>query len=286
MSDTLKATGGVVTETVGVAFDVMKGAIAATEEVGTGLILSTKSVAKGVVMGVSDVGNVIPRSTLQDFQSDRGMLDYMRMRTYILSGKEGHKRASAGPLSMKESGGNEEIVPPVDAKTLAREISFSQALLLEHGEFQVLCAEAWQIPRTLWEIGRPREMTFRQTSEGTGKTLDLDEFDSHYLHLFLWNKDKSEIAGAYRLGQTDRILKSQGIRGLYTGTLFRYDQKFLNAAGMALELGRSFIRPEYQKSYSALLLLWKGIGYYVSKKPAVQSPFRPCQYQPRIYGSL
>lgn len=148
-------------------------------------------------------------------------------------------------------------------------------LLLEHGEYQVYCARAARIPQILYEIGRLREMTFRGVAEGTGKALDLDRFDESYHHLFMWSTKKSELVGAYRLGATDEILPTSGVEGLYTSTLFQYQAQVLEQVGPALELGRSFIREEYQKSYSPLLLLWRGIGAFVTKYPRYQVLFGP-----------
>jgi putative hemolysin len=122
-------------------------------------------------------------------------------------------------------------------------------------------------------------MTFRGAGEGTGRPLDLDRFDRHYLHLFVWNAAKQEVVGAYRLTGTDHA----GLDGLYTATLFRFGEEFLRAMGPALELGRSFVRPEYQKAFAPLLLLWKGIGKYVARNPRYRVLFGPVsisnQYQ-------
>jgi putative hemolysin len=119
----------------------------------------------------------------------------------------------------------------------------------------------------LREVGRLREVTFRQAGEGTGKCFDLDRFDRYYWHLLLWNKTKRELVGAYRAGNTADILPRYGVRGLYTSTLFRYDARVFEKMGPALELGRSFIRPEYQRQYAPLLLLWKGIARLVALHP-------------------
>lgn len=104
------------------------------------------------------------------------------------------------------------------------------------------------------EIGRLREIAFRAVGEGTGRPEDLDRFDASYLHLVAWSTKNEEIAGAYRLVGTGTT------RDLYTATLFRYNDEFLERMGPALELGRSFVRLEYQRSFAALLALWKGIG--------------------------
>ena len=139
--------------------------------------------------------------------------------------------------------------------------------LCRSNEFSVFTARAAEIPNLLQEIGRLREISFRQVGEGTGARLDLDRFDGHYLHLFVWNDEKQELVGAYRLGPTPDILPRHGISGLYTSTLFHYQRELFRRIGPAIELGRSFIRPEYQKQYAPLLLLWKGITRYVSLRP-------------------
>ena len=169
------------------------------------------------------------------------------------------------------------IAPPVAADALARDIRSltGEAHLLSTGPFDVFCADAPRLPNVLAEIGRLREITFRQVGEGTGLTKDIDRFDQHYAHLFVWHRERREIVGAYRLAFADRIVADFGIAGLYTSTLFQYDARFLQRLGPALELGRSFVRLEYQRNYQALLLLWKGIGEIVARHPAYVVLFGP-----------
>jgi len=119
----------------------------------------------------------------------------------------------------------------------------------------------------LFRSGRLRERTFRAVGEGTGRSADIDDFDGYYEHLFIWDAPAREIVGAYRLGRTDRIARRFGKQGLYTSTLFEYHDLFFKLLGPALELGRSFVRAEQQKSFAPLLLLWRGIGEYVGRHP-------------------
>ena len=142
-------------------------------------------------------------------------------------------------------------------------------------DFSVLLAKAREIPNVLHEIGRLREVTFRQVGEGTGKPIDLDRFDEHYWHLFVWNRHANEVAGAYRLGPSDEILARFGPKGFYTSQLFQWKRTFLDRISPALELGRSFVRPEYQKTYAPLLLLWKGIGQFLIRNPQYKLLFGP-----------
>jgi putative hemolysin len=147
--------------------------------------------------------------------------------------------------------------------------------LVDNDDLQVYYAHADQIPHLLQEIGRLREVTFRDTGEGTGRERDIDLYDSYYLHLFIWNRKSLELVGAYRLGMADEIVNKYGKKGLYTHSLFRYRHSLLQRLNPAIELGRSFIRKEYQRSFSPLLLLWKGIGAYVHRHPKYRILFGP-----------
>jgi putative hemolysin len=123
------------------------------------------------------------------------------------------------------------------------------------------------MPQMMLELGRMREYTFRRAGEGVGKARDIDSYDEYYWHLVLWNKTRRELVGGYRAGNTAEIAAQHGIAGLYTSTIFRYDERILRKLGPALELGRSFVRPEYQRQYAPLLLLWKGIARMVAMRP-------------------
>ncbi len=220
------------------------------------------------------VGSAIPPEKLARFDNPDEMTAYLRVRTYILKGRSAGGTAHRTPGSTN-SRRDAELPPaqPVDA--LLREIGAlsSSQCLLRSGPFEVWHATAGQIPRTLLEIGRLRELTFRLVGEGTGRERDLDRFDDYYVHLFLWNREEQHLCGAYRLGATDEILPRFGIDGLYTSTLFRYRPRLLQLLGPSLEAGRSFVLADYQKSYSALTLLWKGIGRYVAANPRYRMLF-------------
>jgi hypothetical protein len=169
----------------------------------------------------------------------------------------------------------EKVVPPANADLLAQDVDQLPASqrLVASGSDAVFIAAAKQIPNVLYEIGRLREITFRAAGEGTGESIDWSWFDYHYLHLFLWNKAKKEIAGAYRIGRTEIILPRFGPHGLYTSELFTYEDALLEYLTPGLELSRSFVRREYQRNYTALLLLWKGIGQFVVRNPLYKMLF-------------
>ena len=213
------------------------------------------------------VGSVVPFETICDIPSDSDATGYLRWRTYLLASRG---ESSAKPLlPIRVPKRVEPVAEEMPRESLVREIGKLSAnqCLEETREFAVYLADAAGIPSVLAEIGRLREITFRQAGEGTGRARDIDRFDSYYRHLVLWNKQKQELAGAYRVGHAPSILAQRGVSGLYTSTLFHYDAEFFRRIGPALELGRSFVRPEYQKKYAPLLLLWKGLGRYVSRNP-------------------
>ncbi|MEW6659372.1 MAG: GNAT family N-acyltransferase [Thermodesulfobacteriota bacterium] len=223
------------------------------------------------------IGQAIPWERMRLFTNDRDLTDYLRVKTYGLRDSGRPPQRAAAFFQGKGRLRAAPIIAPLDARSLSQEVEAlpRSQLLLESGEYAVFSARARQVPQLLQEIGRLREITFRQAEEGTGKSIDLDRFDPYYLHLFLWNRTRAEVVGAYRLGQSDEIVKHQGITGLYTSTLFTYNLDFLRFISPALELGRSFVRREYQKNYSSLLLLWKGIGAWLVQNPQYRNLFGP-----------
>ncbi len=173
--------------------------------------------------------------------------------------------------------GAKPICSAVPAKEIEAEIErlFFDDRLATIASLDAWIAPAAAIPRTMAEIGRLRELSFRAVGEGTGLSCDLDRFDANYLHLFLWDRSRRAIAGGYRIGKTDELLSRGGSSELYTSTLFDYDPEALRALGTALELGRSFVSPPYQRSYAPLLTLWKGIGSFVAQNPRYRLLFGP-----------
>jgi hypothetical protein len=167
------------------------------------------------------------------------------------------------------SPGFKKVANPVDTGSLLSDLVplANEGPLAKQGPFDVYLANADAIPHIMLEIGRQREMAFRAVGEGTGQSRDLDRYDPFYLHLFLWDRERKRLAGGYRIAQTDLILDQFGFEGLYTSSLCSIDPALLNYLNPALELGRSWINEEYQRSLHPLLGLWKGIGRFVSSHP-------------------
>jgi len=225
------------------------------------------------------IGRPIAAEKLLAIPSDGERTEYLRWRTYLLAARNQYKPRTGLPF-VKAGGGpadSKPIASPVDPEAMAREVAAlpAESQLAASGDLSAYIARARQIPAVLREIGRLREVTFRAAGEGTGHSIDLDAFDPHYQHLFVWNRKAREIVGAYRLAGTDTTRDQYGIRGLYTASLFEYGSEFLDRMGPALELGRSFVRMEYQRGFAPLLLLWKGIGKHVARNPQYRILFGP-----------
>ncbi len=224
------------------------------------------------------IGKAITYNKLKSFESDKEMTHYLRQRTFMLQNRTGEEMEAekAVSVSMPETH-VEPIIDPVPVEKMEEDLSSldPSRCLLDSGELSVYYAVKDEIPNIVREIGRLREVTFRGTHEGTGRSIDLDAFDDYYLHLFVWNSEKKELVGAYRIGRTDKVIKEYGKKGLYTTTLFNIKSSLFDEISPALEMGRSFIRPEYQRSFAPLMLLWKGIGHYVVKYPQYKVLFGP-----------
>ena len=142
--------------------------------------------------------------------------------------------------------------------------------LLQTRQWEVYEARAAEIPNALREIGRLRELTFRAVGEGTGRPLDLDAYDRYYRHLLLYDRERGLLVGAYRLGPGRAILRCYGKRGLYLHSLFRLKKGIKPLLRESVELGRSWVRAEYQRQPLPLALLWKGISAWLARHPEVR----------------
>ena len=163
----------------------------------------------------------------------------------------------------------QDLLPPVDLSLLKREITalpLEQKLLSLKG-FSVYFGYQAQMPNVVTEIARLRELVFRQHNEGSGEPIDTDRFDATYTQLFIVNDKTHQIMGAYRMGLTDKLIEAEGLNGLYLHKMFNFEPEFINRTRPCMEMGRSFLIPEFQGSYYGLLLLWRGICAFAKKFP-------------------
>lgn len=163
----------------------------------------------------------------------------------------------------------EDIDKAISPILIKNEItSLSAQILVQLKYFQAFSAHAEQIPYILKEIGRLREITYREVGEGTGKSSDLDEFDPYCNHIFIWDRENKKLVGAYRLLSGKEQLKRNGLQGFYISTLFNLNEELKPTLEKSLELGRSFIIKEYQKRPTPLFLLWKALLFSVLNSDA------------------
>jgi len=205
------------------------------------------------------------------------LLDFLRARTYALGTALEEERKLFNPINLfKINKTPKDIVTETPKASIAREISHLEDLRVwTEKNYEVYICPTPRIPNILREIGRLREITFREVGEGTNKKIDLDNYDIYYHHLFIWDKDQQNIVGAYRIGKGDEILDSFGRRGFYLSELFKIKEPFFPYLRKGIELGRSWIRKEYQQKPLPLYLLWKGILKYLIDNPQYRYMFGP-----------
>ena len=221
------------------------------------------------------IGKPIPFEEIKSLSSQNKVIPYLRARTYALgSGIEVKKFFSGKLFSIKKSA--EKIIPETPIEIIEKEISnINDKLVMSEKNYDVYLAGASSIPNILNEIGRLREITFREIGEGTNKKIDLDEYDVYYSHLFIWDREAKQIVGAYRVGKGDEIFFRYGAKGFYITNLFKIKKGFHPIMKSGLELGRSFVRKEYQQKALPLFLLWKGLLMFIMNNPEYRYMFGP-----------
>jgi putative hemolysin len=173
-------------------------------------------------------------------------------------------------LNLKTPKPPKQIVKPANHEEILKEIEElknGDYRLTQSKNYQVFFVSADKIPNILHEIGRLREITFREVGEGTNESIDLDQYDKYYHHMFLWDDDAQVIAGAYRMGLGSEIYPKYGIEGFYLQDLFRFEPELYDMMSKSIEMGRAFIIKEYQQKPMPLFLLWKGIVHTTLRHP-------------------
>lgn len=212
------------------------------------------------------IGSIIPNTEIMEFRNYENFGRYLRSKVYSLgSGFDVQPFYKNQPLIKKKP---EAIPSPIEINVLIDEVkSIQEQKCYSQQNFELYISTADKIPNIINEIGRLRELTFRLIGEGTNKSRDLDEFDLYYHHLFLWDNIENRIVGAYRLGKGSEIMSEYGRKGFYTKSLFKYSNKFNPILNQTIELGRSFVVPDYQNKRLPLFMLWKGIMYFILNNP-------------------
>jgi putative hemolysin len=213
------------------------------------------------------VGNPISLARQNKFDDVFKYGRYLRAKTFCLESNTEIKPFFN--YSLKQNAKQELVIDAVPLELLLKDIQGikDEYTLFKLKNYTVYCAPSVKIPNVMTEIGRLREITFREVGEGTNQSIDVDEFDLYYNQMFIWDEDENKFVGAYRIGMGKDILSQYGKRGFYLQTLFRMNNNFKPVLNESLELGRSFVVKEYQRKPLPLFLLWKGILYFLLKNP-------------------
>ena len=231
------------------------------------------------------IGKPILPAEVAQYENPKELAAYLRSRSYALEANVQRDVVSA--ISEKA----EPIESRRDPQLFLRELEAirEKGFLFNASSFDCYLADYQDIPNLMHELSRLREEAFRSIGEGTGKSVDTDEFDPHYKHLILWDNKKQQVVGAYRLGMGDLIMKTKGMNGFYVSTLFQLDPAFGDTLCQTIELGRSFVAVDYQREVLPLVLLLRGLAVVVVKNPEINhfiGPVSISTWYPKFYQSL
>lgn len=218
------------------------------------------------------IGKPISIAEQQEYENLESYTEFIRIKTYMLANpfEKETKLIDTSNLNLKINKGPKDIATPANHDKIMAEIAILRKedyRLLQSKNYEVFFVSADKIPNILHELGRLREITFREVGEGTNESLDLDKYDKYYHHMFLWDDDTKQIAGAYRMGLGSDIYKKYGIDGFYMHDLFRFEPELYDMMSKSIEMGRAFIIKSYQQKPMPLFLLWKGVVHTTLRYP-------------------
>lgn len=226
------------------------------------------------------IGKQISVKVLEDHDTIEEMGEFLQKKIYMLKSYYEKRRTIAEQLKLpnlklnfallKEENVVQNIIDETPQEDLINEINAlykSDKMLFRNGIYEVFFAAYSEIPSIMREIGRQRELTFRKIGEGSNLPFDLDEYDEHYRHLFLWDNKAQKLAGAYRMALGSEVMKKHGINGFYTSSLFEFDPELRPFFRKVIEMGRAYISAEYQQKPLPLFLLWRGIVHVCLRNP-------------------
>lgn len=224
------------------------------------------------------IGKPILPKAQQEFQELKPFCDFLRKKTYSLSTYYTHNKSLMDALKIPtplainiKSKKVKEIVEETDLELIVQDIEglkrTEDALLFKNNNYECYFSKAEHIPNILRELGRLREITFRQIGEGTNREIDLDQYDLHYHHLFLWDEAQKQIVGAYRMAIGREVYDQFGVKGFYLSELFHIEPELHPFFKRSIEMGRAFVVPSYQQKPMPLFLLWRGIVHITLRNP-------------------
>ena len=231
------------------------------------------------------IGKPILPAEVEQYDDPKELAAYLRARSYALEANIPAKAVEKKEVKQAEIDVSTELPLMLAELEAIREKSF----LYSTANYDCYLADCEDIPNLMHEIARLREETFRAIGEGTGKSLDQDEFDRYFKQMFLWDTVKQRIAGCYRLGIGSEIIPKYGIKGFYVSTLVNIDESFSDKLSHTIELGRSFVALDYQKEVLPMMLLLRGLSDVVVRYPDINhfiGPVSISSWYPKFYLSL
>ncbi len=215
------------------------------------------------------IGKPITLKMQEEIEDHIDLGEFIRKKTYLLANPFEKPKKK---LRIKIGGNakDKRIIDPVPVEKMIQEIKHMTEKgdkMFEKNQYQTFLSDSKDMPNILKEIGRLREITFREVGEGTGQAIDLDKYDKFYKHLLLWDSQEHKIVGAYRMGLGKEIYKKYGIKGFYTNELFRFEPELYDMMAHTIEMGRAFVVKKYQQKPFPLFLLWRGIVHTTLRHP-------------------
>ena len=226
------------------------------------------------------IGKAVSIKQMEDQETTKELGEFLQKKIHMLRSYYERRKSLMESLKLpnlklnfivnKSENRVQNIIDETPKEDLIREIEALKAndkMMFTNGNYDVFFATYKEIPSIMREIGRQRELTFRAVGEGSNLPFDLDEYDQYYHHLFLWDNDAKELVGAYRMALGKEVLKNHGIEGFYTASLFEFDPELQPFFRKVIEMGRAYIRQEYQQKPLPLFLLWRGIVHVCLRNP-------------------
>ncbi|MGV1011114.1 MAG: GNAT family N-acyltransferase [Flavobacterium sp.] len=216
------------------------------------------------------IGKAISVAEQNEYKTIEEYSEFLRKKTYMLANSFNKESKLLTVPNLKQPKSPKKIVTPASQEEMVNEVNKlrdTDCRLLQSKNYEVFFTKADKIPNILHEIGRLREITFREVGEGTNESIDLDKFDYYYYHMFLWDDEANKIAGAYRMGLGSEIFPKYGMGGFYLNDLFRFESELHEMMQNSIEMGRAFIIKEYQQKPMPLFLLWRGIIHTTLRYP-------------------
>jgi len=226
------------------------------------------------------IGKPITVKTMDDMETIEELGEFLRRKVYMMKSYYEKRKSLAQVINLKnlslkfqllrEENIVQNIIDETPKEDLIKDISKirgTDKMLFSNGNYEIYFTSYEEIPSIMREIGRQRELTFRAVGEGSNLPFDLDEYDKHYHHLFLWDNAAEKLAGAYRMALGKDVMKKFGIKGFYTSSLFEFEQDIHPFFKKVIEMGRAYILEEYQQKPLPLFLLWRGIVHVCLRNP-------------------